>query len=86
MKTFALVLLLVTTSLLALSQPKYFEYNNREALKLTLKRLEILTSTKWYFHQFSTLLRNDIVQRKIDGTITYNLDHTFNFKGQQGNW
>jgi hypothetical protein len=70
----------------ALGQRKYYEYNSPEALKLTNKRIDLLTSTSWKASEIHVVMRGNIYTYHKPETISYKTDGTYACRMLSGNW
>jgi hypothetical protein len=70
----------------AFPQRKYYEYNNPEALKLTSRRIEMLTSAEWQANEMHLMMRGDKYTYRHRETISYKPDGTYAASSLEGNW
>ncbi len=70
----------------AFPQRKYYEYNNPEALKLTSKRIEMLTSAEWQANEMHLMMRGDKYTYRHRERILYKPDGTYAAGSLEGNW
>jgi len=69
------------------SQRKYYEFNNPEALKLTKKRIELLTSRAWEFKQLDVYVRGDnSTYYPFLEKLVYKPDGTYSCAQLTGTW
>lgn len=68
------------------SQRKYYEFNNPEALRLTKKRIELLTSTGWKCKQVDVYIRGDKTTYSSWEELVYAPDGTYTSRRLNGTW
>ena len=69
-----------------ISQRKYYEYNNPQALRLTKKRIELLTSTGWECKQVDVYIRGDKTTYSSWEELLYSPDGTYSSRRLTGTW
>ena len=70
-----------------ISQRKYYEFNNPEALKLNKKRIDLLTSRAWEFKQLDVYIRGDkSTYYPFLEKLVYKTDGTYSCRQLTGTW
>ena len=74
------------TSHISLSQKKYYEFNNPEALKINQKRLALLTSGQWEGKDLLVLIRGEESAYKNTKQVIYRPNGTYSANNVKGKW
>lgn len=86
MKTYNLISAFFLASLCANGQPKYFEFSNPTAIKLTKDTIEIILTHKWYV--VSVVMENRGNMNVTKGRHSFEMrgDQTFKYSYAEGTW
>ena len=72
------VIILLGCSINAFSQRSYYEYNNPDALRISRKTIELLSSAEWAVQDVSWLIKKDTFNYSALGaTLTFRKDGSF---------